>query len=80
MYIWFTAIGLVSLGYGLFTLLNDKHNERMRKVWRRNETTLDRKIFPGRQGEFISRYLTGATFAAVGILFLVFALLEVIHF
>jgi hypothetical protein len=79
MNVWFLIIGTACLGFGLFTVIDDKHNERMQGIWRRNETALDKKIFPGRQGEFISRYLAGGTFIAIGALFILFAYIDSFH-
>jgi hypothetical protein len=76
MNVLFIITGIGFLGYGFYTIIDDKHNERMREIWRRNETGLDRKVFPGKQGEFISRYLAGARFVALGVLLLVFAFID----
>lgn len=68
----FLALGIGSLGLGLLLLVSSRFVSYLeRTVWRRNETELERKMFPGEHGYFVSRYLAGVRLVIAGIAFII---------
>jgi hypothetical protein len=63
-------VGSISLAYGVLVFFSDSYVEKLRKVWSRNETSLDRRLFPGQRGYFISRYVSSVGFIGIGIVLL----------
>jgi hypothetical protein len=74
------ASGLALIADTVLMLFSERYVEWWRiNVWNRTANVVDEKLFPGKQREYVSRYIASFQFGFLGLFLIAIGICSIVH-